>query len=115
MTWFSIIKNPKMDFDRVKEDVNEINDMIEEYYDIMLPKNLRLKNKDQMREVMDSVKPKLDKLVYKIGQKIRDSDLYYHPDMKQTVDDILSGEFNTDPMDSKLDDLFTHPIFTSPQ
>ena len=69
MAWFSVIKN--IDMDRLKEEVNAINDMIKNY-----------------RMERDSVMEKLDELVYDIGQKILDGELYEHEDIRRMAEDM---------------------------
>jgi|TARA_R100001463_G_scaffold86746_1_gene141586 hypothetical protein len=81
MVWFSVIKN--IDMDRLKEEVNAINAMIEEY---------------EMER--DSARDKLDGLVYDIGQKILDGELYDDKDIRRMAEDMQrksgfdTGEFD---------------------
>ena len=76
MTWFSVIKN----IDRLKEDVDEINDMIEEY------KRLEYSTKDE-----------LSKLLFDIGQRIQYSALYKDKVIRSMADQMENfGNFDTD-------------------
>ena len=84
MAWFSVIKN--IDMDRLKEEVNAINAMIEDY-----------------ESERDSAMEKLDGLVYDIGQKILDGELYDDEDIRRMAEDMQRrGDFNPD----KFDDLW---------
>ena len=69
MKWFSVIKN--IDMDRLKEEVNAINAMIEEY---------------EMER--DSARDTLDDLIYSIGQKILDGELYVDKDIRRIAENM---------------------------
>ena len=69
MKWFSVIKN--IDMDRLKEEVNAINAMIEDYV-----------------SERDSARDTLDDLIYRIGQKILDGELYEDKDIRQMAEDM---------------------------
>ena len=91
MAWFSLIKNEAhainamlgIDMDRLKEEVDEINAMIEEY---------------EMER--DSARDKLDGIVYNIGKKILDGELYVDKDIRRMAEDMQrksgfdTGEFD---------------------
>jgi len=91
MAWFSVIKN--IDMDRLKEEVNAINAMIEDYV-----------------SERDSARDKLDDLIYSIGQKILDGELYVDKDIRQMAEDMQRksgfdvGDFDElkELMDAKL-------------
>ena len=68
------------DMRRLKEDVDEINDMIEEY-----------------KRIEDSTKDELSKLMYDIGQKIQHSALYKDKVIRRMADQMENfGNFDTD-------------------
>tara|TARA_R100000742_G_C4190052_1_gene22425 strand:+ start:114 stop:404 length:291 start_codon:yes stop_codon:yes gene_type:complete len=69
MKWFSVIKN--IDMDRLKEEVNAINAMIEDYV-----------------SERDSARDKLDDLIYSIGQKILDGELYVDKDIRRIAENM---------------------------
>ena len=69
MKWFSVIKN--IDMDRLKEEVNAINAMIEDYV-----------------SERDSARDTLDDLIYSIGQKILDGELYVDKDIRRIAEDM---------------------------
>ena len=69
MAWFSVIKN--IDMDRLKEEVNAINAMIEDYV-----------------SERDSARDKLDDLIYSIGQKILDGELYVDKDIRRIAENM---------------------------
>ena len=69
MAWFSVIKN--IDMDRLKEEVNEIKAMIEDYV-----------------SERDSATEKVDYLLYTIGQKILDGELYEDKDIRRIAEDM---------------------------
>jgi|5_EtaG_2_1085323.scaffolds.fasta_scaffold79733_1 uncharacterized protein YdcH (DUF465 family) len=69
MAWFSVIKN--IDMDRLKEEVNAINDMIEEF-----------------ESKRDSAREKIDGLLYDIGQKILDGELYVDKDIRRIAENM---------------------------
>jgi len=69
MKWFSVIKN--IDMDRLKEEVNAINAMIEDYV-----------------SERDSARDTLDDLIYRIGQKILDGELYVDKDIRRIAENM---------------------------
>lgn len=69
MAWFSVIKN--IDMDRLKEEVSEIKDMLEDYV-----------------SERDSAMEKLDYLLYKIGEKILGGELYEDKNIRQIAKDM---------------------------
>ena len=69
MAWFSVIKN--IDMNRLKEEVNAINAMIEDYV-----------------SERDSARDKLDDLIYSIGQKILDGELYVDKDIRRIAENM---------------------------
>jgi len=91
MAWFSVIKN--IDMDRLKEEVNAIKAMIEEY-----------------ESERDSARDRLDGLVYDISQKILDGELYVDKDIRRMAEAMQrksgfdAGDFDEllERMDRKL-------------
>tara|TARA_Y100000004_G_scaffold182564_1_gene229443 strand:- start:349 stop:639 length:291 start_codon:yes stop_codon:yes gene_type:complete len=85
MAWFSVIKN--IDMDRLKEEVSEIKDMLDDYV-----------------SERDSAKEKLDGLLYKIGERILDGEFYADKDMRRMAENLQrKSGFDVEDFDELLE------------
>jgi hypothetical protein len=85
MAWFSVIKN--IDMDRLKEEVNVIKAMIEDY-----------------RMERDSAREELDGFLFSIAQELLDGELNDDKDIRRIADDLaIKSGFDVEDFDELLE------------
>lgn len=85
MAWFSVIKN--IDMDRLKEEVNVIKAMIEDY-----------------RMERNSAREELDGLLFSIAQELLDGELNDDKDIRRIADDLaIKSGFDVEDFDELLE------------
>lgn len=85
MAWFSVIKN--IDMDRLKEEVNVIKAMIEDY-----------------RMERNSAREELDGFLFSIAQELLDGELNDDKDIRRIADDLaIKSGFDVEDFDELLE------------
>jgi len=85
MAWFSVIKN--IDMDRLKEEVNVIKAMIEDY-----------------RMERNSAREELDGFLFSIAQELLDGELYDDKDIRRIAEDLArKSGFDVEDFDELLE------------